>query len=712
MSYHRPDQPAPAEPPVSSPANRAHAAPGCVAPAAETRADGDVAALSAPGAPFATVRGEDGRLRYVHGPRTLIEVLEATRGFGTRTFLVAEDGTTYSYAAFQAAAAGLARRLSGAYGLRPGDRAVIAGRNRPEWQVAFWAAQLAGLVAVPLNAWWTAAECAYALDDCAPGILLVDGERAERLAPWARSRGVPGIVFHGDPQPGFDTLRSDTLGLGTQGSETHGWETQSSETHGLETQGSETHDSERQGSETRGEEGYGSEGHRLGAYGPEGSGAGASGPEGFDGGIAGLSAGAPRVVVRPADDATITYTSGTTGRPKGAVATHLAQAAAAVNPRFQAAAAALERGGHPGRGRVPVSLTTFPFFHAAAFTSLYGIMAAGGTLVMMRKWDADTALDLIDRYGATHYAGVPATALQLLDAAEARGHRLPSLTNLNTGGAPAPPSLVRRLTAAYGERIEPRNGYGLTETCGGVLAHYGDAYRRRPDSVGRPTPVTETRIAGPDGRPLPVGEVGELWLRGQSLVRGYWRDERATADAFTDDGWFRTGDLALVREDGRVSVVDRIKDVVIRGGENVYCVEVEAALFADPAVADAAVLGVPHPVLGEEVAAVVRPRTPTASTAHRCPAEPIDSPASGAPGRGGDLAPSPEASGPASGPASGACGPAVTADALRDRLRTGLAPFKVPAHILVRDAPLPRNAAGKVLKDRLRKEVVEALTHG
>ncbi|WP_436991088.1 class I adenylate-forming enzyme family protein [Streptomyces sp. enrichment culture] len=536
------------------------------------------ALLTAPGAPFAVVRGEDGRLEYASGPRTLREFAEATWAFGDAPFLVGEDGAAYTYREFLLAACGLARRLADVYGLCPGDRAVIAGRNHPEWQVAFWAAQLAGLVAVPLNAWWTADECAYALDDCAPGVLLVDDERASLLGGWAARNGVPCLDFR-----------------------------------------------------------EASHGH-------------------------GDDVAPPAVDVLPDDDATILYTSGTTGRPKGAVATHRAQVAAAINPRYQAAAATLDRGALPGTGRAPVSLTTFPFFHAAAFTSVYAVMAAGGTLVVMRKWDAAKALDLIDLHRVTHYAGVPATALQLLDAAA--GQRLATLTNLNTGGAPAPPALVRRLAEAYGDRIEPRNGYGLTETCGGVLAHYGEAYRLRPDSVGRPTPVTETRVAGPDGRPLPDGETGELLLRGQSLVRGYWRDPEATAAAFTADGWFRTGDLAVVREDGRVSVVDRLKDVVIRGGENVYSVEVEAALYGHPAVAEAAVLGVPHPVLGEEVAAVVRLR--------------------GAPD-------APDAPG------------AVTAEELRAHVARGLAAYKVPAHIVIRDVPLPRNAGGKVLKDELRR---------
>ncbi|WP_256103422.1 class I adenylate-forming enzyme family protein [Streptomyces sp. ODS05-4] len=536
------------------------------------------ALLTAPGAPFAVTAGPDGRPVYADGPRTLREFVEVTWAYGDRPFLVAEE-RTYTYGEFFAEACGLARRFTEVYGLRRGDRAVVAMRNHPEWQIAFWAAQLAGLVAVPLNAWWTEEEFRYALDDCRPELLMVDGERVGRVRRWAgEHEAVRLLVFHGG---------------------------------GVEHEG----------------EAY----EELPAADP------AMGP--------------PEVEVRAEDDATIIYTSGTTGRPKGAVATQLAQVGAAANPQYHSALAALEQGDVPGLGPEPVSLTTFPFFHVAAFTSVYAVMAAGGTLVMMRKWDAARALELVHEHGVTHYAGVPTTALQLLDAAEEDGRGLGSLTMLGTGGAAAPPGIAARCPG----KVQPRNGYGLTETSGGVLSHSGDAYRERPGSVGRPTPVTEVRIAGADGEPLGEGEVGELWLRGQSLVRGYWEDEAATAAAFTADGWFRTGDLATV-EDGLVSVVDRLKDMVIRGGENVYCVEVEAVLHEHPDVADAAVLGVPHPRLGEEVAAVVRLRD----------------------------------------------GATVDEEGLRAHVAGRLAAFKVPAHVVVRDEPLPRNATGKVLKRELR----------
>lgn len=570
--------------------------------------------LTTDGAPFAV---EDGV--YASGPRTLREFVEVVWGYGDRVFLVSEDGRT-TYREFFDAACGLARRLVGEYGLTPGDRAVVAMRNHPEWQVAFWAAQLAGLVAVPLNAWWTEDEFTYALDDCAPAVLLVDGERVGRVREWAARNHVPGIVFHGES--GEDRAdKADRVDRADRADRAN-----------------------REG-----------DGAPVPAAPVSAAPVPATPvpPAGFVPYVpdADPHLGPPLVDVLPEHDATIIYTSGTTGRPKGAVATHLAQAGAAMNPRYFAAAAALARGDVPGTGPVPVSLTTFPFFHVAAFTSFYGVMAAGGTLVMMRKWDAGRALELIREHRVTHYAGVPTTALQLLDLARATGDPLDSLTLLSTGGAAAPPGIVDGITAGYGERLEPRNGYGLTETSGGVLCNVGAEYRAHPGSVGRPTPVTEVRIDRPDDE-----GVGELWLRGQSLVRGYWGDEEATRAAFSEDGWFRTGDLARVDADGRVTIVDRLTDMVVRGGENVYCVEVEDVLQQHPDVVDAAVLGVPHPLLGEEVAAVVRLRP----------------------------------------------GAAVGVDELRTHVGARLAAFKVPAHVLVREEELPRNPTGKLLKRELR----------
>lgn len=550
------------------------------------------ALLVAPGAPFAVGRGEDGRLGYVDGPRTLREFVETTWAFGDAPFLISEDGRM-SYGEFFAAACALARRYLSAesdhgYGLNPGDRVVIAMRNRPEWQVGYWAAQLAGLIAVPLNSWWTPDEFAYALDDCRPGLVVVDGERYERVQGWWRQQAGLARPFVLLVQDGKDGKEGGDLPS------------------------------------------------RVRLY--------------RDLPTPDPTLGPPDIHVAPEDDATILYTSGTTGRPKGAVATHHAHVGAIANPRYFAALSALARGVVPGQGPAPVGLLTFPFFHVAAFTGFYGAMAAGGTIVTLRKWDADRALRVIEEYGVGAFGGVPATALQLLERAEEVGDELPTLTMFSTGGAAAPPRLVERLAERYGERVEPRNGYGLTETLGGVAANFGEQYRRWPESVGKVAPAVEARVDAPEG------EVGELLLRGQSVIRGYWGDPDATAAAFTDDGWFRTGDLAVLDRGGLIRVVDRIKDMVIRGGENVYCVEVEACLHGHPEVVEAAVVGVAHPVLGEEVAAVVRVRG----------------------------------------------GAAIDADGLREHAGKTLAAFKVPAHVRIQEEPLPRNATGKVLKRELR----------
>jgi long-chain acyl-CoA synthetase len=201
----------------------------------------------------------------------------------------------------------------------------------------------------------------------------------------------------------------------------------------------------------------------------------------------------------------------------------------------------------------------------------------------------------------------------------------------------------------------PSNGYGLTETSSVTTMNSGVDYQRKPDSVGVPVAVVDVRVVDPEGQDVPVGQAGELWIRGPNVVKGYWRKPEATAAAF-EDGWFRSGDIARLDDEGFVYVVDRAKDMVIRGGENVYCAEVEAALFEHPDVADAAVIGVPHQVLGEEVGAVVLLRP----------------------------------------------GATATADDLRAHVGRRLAAFKVPAHVFFRDEALPRNPAGKVLKRDLR----------
>ena len=370
----------------------------------------------------------------------------------------------------------------------------------------------------------------------------------------------------------------------------------------------------------------------------------------------------PTLVVDPDADAAIMYTSGTTGKPKGAVQTqrnftnflmqgvYLTMQMAAEAATSPAAAAPLPL----------ATLLTFPLFHVGGLHSfLLPYTAAGGKIVLMYRWDAGEAVDIVEREAITAVAGVPTTMFELLEAAKAKGATLESLAGISSGATLVPPELVRRIDEQTSSRAAPGNGYGLTETSGAAIANFGPAYVANPESVGKPiSPVIDVRIVDGDGTDAAVGEVGEIWLKGPTIVRGYLGRERETAEAFTD-GWFHTGDLGRLDADGNLYVVDRLKDVIIRGGENVYAAEVEAALYEHPDVTEAAIIGVPDERLGENVGAVVRLR----------PDSTLDG------------------------------------DGIRAHVADRLAAFKVPAHVWIVDESLPRNASGKVLKRELRERV-------
>jgi steroid-24-oyl-CoA synthetase len=369
----------------------------------------------------------------------------------------------------------------------------------------------------------------------------------------------------------------------------------------------------------------------------------------------------PPVAIDPDDDVTILYTSGTTGRPKGAVGTHRNVTNFLMNLTYAGAVRAAATAPDPAPPPPsPATVLTFPLFHVGGLQShLIPYTAFGGKLVLMYRWDADQAVDLIEREGVTAFSGVPATAFALLARARERGTSLPSLTGLASGATLVPPELVRQVDDQFAARVAPGNGYGLTETSGAMVANVGADYVRRPDSVGRlVSPVNEMRLVGPDGADVAPEAVGEVWFKGPTVVRGYYNNATATAGSFTD-GWFHTGDLGYVDADGFLHIVDRLKDVVIRGGENVYAAEVEAALFEHPDIVDAAIVGVPHSTLGEEVAAVVQLRR----------------------------------------------GSRLDADGVRAHVADRLAAFKVPTVVDLRTDELPRNAAGKVLKRQLREEL-------
>jgi long-chain acyl-CoA synthetase len=358
-----------------------------------------------------------------------------------------------------------------------------------------------------------------------------------------------------------------------------------------------------------------------------------------------LPDGEPRDLPDPAhtDVAALFYTSGTTGRPKGAMVTHenfLSSLEGAIRCR--------ELPREPGQS----TLISVPLFHVTGCCSQFMTqMSIGGTCVIMPRFDAASFLAAIPKYGITQLTSVPTIYELALRHPDFPTTDVSSVQTLSYGGAPIAPELVHRLMAGF-PNARLGNGFGLSETSALATFLPHEYAATHSDAVGFPTPVNDVRIDRPDSR-----GVGELLVRGPNVVAGYWADPERTAETFVD-GWLHTGDVARI-DDGIVRIVDRAKDMINRGGENVYSVEVENALCAHPDVIEVAVVGVPDPVMGEKVGAVVLPQ------------------------------------------------PGVDAEALVPSLiayaREQLADFKVPQFVRVLEGPLPRNAGGKVLKAPLRQ---------
>ena len=380
--------------------------------------------------------------------------------------------------------------------------------------------------------------------------------------------------------------------------------------------------------------------------------------------LLGENGGLPDAAIDTDEDACIFYTSGTTGRPKGAQLTHRGCVNNLMSLAFWNTAQVLtaQRTGKAEPSEAgPVKLAALvatPLFHVTANNCIaHSATAVGGKLVLMHKWDAGEALALIERERITNFSGVPVMAREILAHPDFAKTDTSSLKALGGGGAQLQPDLVAKIDSTV-KTARPNTGYGMTETCGIITAVSADFFVDKPDSAGPAMPVFEARSIGPDGQELPPGEVGELCVRGAQVIRGYLNRPEATEETI-EAGWLRTGDVARIDEHGFIFIVDRAKDMVLRGGENVYCAEVESALFDHPDVAECAAFGVPDDRLGEEVGAAVVLE----------------------PGCGGDAA------------------------ALRAHCAERLAKYKIPRYLWLRDEPLPRNANGKFMKRQLRDEL-------
>ncbi|HEX4737766.1 MAG TPA: class I adenylate-forming enzyme family protein [Allosphingosinicella sp.] len=372
--------------------------------------------------------------------------------------------------------------------------------------------------------------------------------------------------------------------------------------------------------------------------------------------------------VGPDDDATILFTSGSTGAAKGALSTHRA-----VTTGVYAYAVSLlvlrgimESEGHAPTNQ-PRTLVNVPLFHVTGEVPvLLNSFVIGRTMVLMAKWDAGEALRLIQDEKITYFVGVPTMSLELMQHPDRDKYDLSSLTDIAAGGAARPVAHVKRLQESF-RAARPALGYGLTETNAAGCGNFWQNYADKPASTGRPhRPFVELAILGDGDRHLPPGETGEIGIRSASNFHGYWSDPEATATAFTADGYLRTGDVGYLDEEEYLFIVDRKKDIIIRGGENISCQDVEAAIYSHPAVSEASVFGVPDERLGEVPAAVIYSEDDRS----------------------------------------------LDADALRAFLHGRIAQYKIPAYIWVHHAPLPKLGTGKIdkklLRERYREELAKA----
>ena len=366
------------------------------------------------------------------------------------------------------------------------------------------------------------------------------------------------------------------------------------------------------------------------------------------------------------DDATILFTSGSTGAAKGAVSTHRAVTTGVYTYAMQLITllAIKEHMGDPPKNP-PRTLINVPLFHVTGEVPvMLNSFVIGRGMVLMSKWDPGEALRLIEQETVTYFVGVPTMSLELMQHPDRDKYDLSSLTDIAAGGAPRPVSHVERLQKSF-RTAQPALGYGLTETNAAGCGNFWQNYAAKPASTGRPQkPIVEVAILGAGDEHLPPGERGEIAIRAACNVRGYWRDPEATRAAFTADGYFRTGDIGYLDEDEYLFIVDRKKDIIIRGGENISSQEVEAACYGHPLASEVSVFGVADERLGEVPAAVIYAE------------------------EGG-----------------------LTKEGLLTYLADKIAPFKLPAHVWIHDQPLPKLGTGKIdkvlLRDRYSAELAK-----
>ncbi len=569
------------------------------------------AELTGPGAAFEvaeeSVHGMPMRV-YKDRMRSLREIASlATLRGDDQTFVVHRDRRV-GFSSFIAGCNSISSQLISSLGVRRGDRVAVLSANNLEWCLAFWAVVDVGAILVGLNGWWKADEVIFGLRDSGARVLVADRVRYERLSDRLTECPDLEAVYLVDIDPTALVSRGKVKPFG----------------------------------ELMGEARLILESRDPGSRPSD-------------------DLGLPTIPIEEDDPAVIFYTSGTTGRPKGAVSTHRSMIANLQNTLYNLIAGVMinpEAGASIANGQ-PTALLTSPLFHVSGCHSgLVVGLAAGIKLVIPDgRFEPDKAMKLIQEERVSVWATVPTMVWRVVEHPDRHSFDLSSVRSVAYGGSPSSGELQRRIQETFPNVASMGNAYGLTESSSVATVNSGPDLLERPDSVGRPFPVVEIRIVDEHERETPAGVVGEVQIRGPIVMPGYWNNPDASAEVI-QDGWLRSGDIGYLDDDGFLYITDRARDMIIRGGENVYCVEIENRLIEHPSVAEAAVIGVPHPTLGEEVKAVVRLEV----------------------------------------------GSEVRAEELRKWVGETLADFKIPAYIDFTEQVLPRNASGKLLKNVLRGE--------
>ena len=553
--------------------------------------------LTGPGTPFEVVTEQVRGIPmrvFKDRMKSLREVAAMAIGRGNEETFIVYGDRRIGFTEFIEGANSVSATLASRWGVRHGDRVAVLSANNPEWCFAFWGTVNLGAILVGLNGWWKTDEIIYGLEDSGSKILVADKGRFERIADQLGELPDLEAVFLTDADPA-DFGGDPKL-------------------------------------------------HRFSEL------------------LESPSSALPDAPIDEDDEAVIFYTSGTTGKPKGAISTHRSMIANLQNTFYNAIAGAMAnpQAGSPleTSSAQNASLLTSPLFHVSGCHSgmVVGLAAGIKLVIPVGKFEPEKAMQLIQDEKISVWATVPTMVWRVVEHPDRHNYDLSTIGTVAYGGSPSAAELQRRVQETFPRVRTLGNAYGLTESSSVATAIGGQEFIDRPDSVGRPMPVVELRIVQ-DGVDSPTGQLGEVWIKGPIIMPGYWNKPEATAESVTD-GWLHSGDIGYVDEEGYLYITDRAKDMIIRGGENVYCVEIENRLVEHPAIAEAAVIGVPHQSLGEEVKAVVR-------------VEP---------------------------------GMTITESEVKAWVAQTLANFKVPAYVDIVKEPLPRNASGKLLKNVLRGE--------